>query len=275
MHLPFDVIASTEVSDLFHFSSPKIIINLISISSVFSCEENPALSKRVNSDFVDNLLGALGRYQSNVQEPIRFVQASSSEMFSGYEPETVITVNSYLNPKTTYGRHKALAHLATQNYNQKYGNAATAVLFNHESPRRPQNFVSKKIISGLVDIKLGLSENLKLGNMSSRRDWGYAKDYASGILKLSENSFLDNLIFASGQLHSIEDFLVRAADILGIENYQKKIEIDPSLIRKLDNDGIIGDPTKAFETMQWKNSLSFSDLIEVMAAAELEKRKIL
>jgi GDPmannose 4,6-dehydratase len=194
-------------------------------------------------------------------------------MYSGYPAETVVSETTELKPLTTYGEHKTIAHLATLMRNQTDGNAQTVILFNHESPRRPQRFVSQKITKGLVSMKYGNIERLTLGNIHSRRDWGFADDYALGILKLIENQNFDSVILASGELHSVREFIVEGAKFLGIENALKRIEIDPNLLRKKENDGLIGDSSKARHFLEWKQTVNFRELIQLMIDSEIQRRK--
>ena len=266
-----------EVDDFFDFSSlveitlPDLVINLLSLSSVIECEKNPELSHELNWLFVEKCLKALQTARDQSGRDIHFVQASSSEMFSGYAAETVINEDTMLNPATTYGKHKARAHEAILDFNSSFGGARAAILFNHESPRRTSKFVSKKIINGLIDIKIGKSKYLELGNVKSRRDWGFAGDYAQGMVILGENSDTPSLVFASGELHSVEDFVEYAAKAIGVQDVADKIFINQDLIRKVENDGLIGDSNKA-RTLGWVQTLSFHGMIDHMAAHEIANR---
>ena len=187
-----------DISGLIQKASPDLIINLLSLSSVIECEKNPELSQELNWFFVEKCLKEVARARAYFEREIQFIQASSSEMYSGYVAETVVSENSVLNPATTYGKHKAKAHEAVQEFNSSFGGARAAILFNHESPRRTSKFVSKKIINGLIDIKMGESKKLELGNIATRRDWGFAPDYADGIMILGKNPDVSSLVFASG-----------------------------------------------------------------------------
>ena len=273
-HVPFDASSEDNLFELVNEVKPNTIINLLSLSSVFACEENPSLSQRINCDFVFKILEILDHYRNKFETSINFVQASSSEMYSAYEANTVISEDSVLNARTIYGIHKSLAHQATLEFNRSNGTAQSAILFNHESPRRPANFVSQKIVKSLVEIKLGLRNKIELGNIETRRDWGYAKDYAEGIVKLTENPQIESLVFASGEIHSIKEFVRIVSEILEIKNYEDIIEINSELKRKNENDGLIGNSNKALETSQWKPSLTFFELIQLMVNHELLSRGI-
>ena len=261
-----------DVSKLIENSLPDLVINLLSLSSVLECEKNPELSHDLNWIFVEKCLKAVQNVRERLGSNIQFVQASSSEMFSGYAAETIINEDTDLNPATTYGKHKAQAHEAVLDFNSSYGGARSAILFNHESPRRTSKFVSKKIINGLIDIKIGKSEKLELGNINSRRDWGFASDYAQGVMMLGENSNCSTLVLASGELHSVEDFVKHAAKTIGVPNIADKIFINQDLIRKVENDGLIGDSSKA-RTLGWVQTLSFYEMIEHIAGYEIANRK--
>ena len=261
-----------DISKLIENSLPDLVINLLSLSSVFECEKNPELSKELNWIFVEKCLKAVQNAREKFGSDIQFVQASSSEMFSGYAAETVINEDSALNPATTYGKHKAQAHEAVLDFNSSYGSARAAILFNHESPRRTSNFVSKKIIKGLIDIKVGKSAKLELGNINSRRDWGFAPDYAQGIMILAENLNCSTLVLASGELHSVEEFVEHAAKTIGVSDIADKIFINQDLIRKVENDGLIGDSTKA-RMLGWVQSMSFYEMIDHVAGYEIANQE--
>jgi GDPmannose 4,6-dehydratase len=271
--IQFDALNENDLLSILMKINPDIVINLLSMSSVYECAKNPELSKMLNCDFVLNVIDAVTKYEQIVGVPLKFLQASSSEMYSGYPAETVVSETTELKPLTTYGEHKTIAHLATLMRNQTDGNAQTVILFNHESPRRPQRFVSQKITKGLVSMKYGNIERLTLGNIHSRRDWGFADDYALGILKLIENQNFDSVILASGELHSVSEFIVEGAKFLGIENALKRIEIDPNLLRKKENDGLIGDSSKARHFLEWKQTVNFRELIQLMIDSEIQRRK--
>ncbi len=261
-----------DFSELIENASPDLVINLLSLSSVIECEKRPEVSQELNWVFVDKCLKAVQRARVHFGRDIHFIQASSSEMFSGCAAETVINENSALNPATMYGKHKAYAHEAILNFNSSFGGARAAILFNHESPRRKSNFVSKKIISGLIDIKMGRSEKLELGNINSRRDWGFAADYAEGMMILGQNFNAPTLVYASGELHSVEDFVKYAAKSIGVPNICEKILINQELIRKVENDGLIGDSTEA-RKFGWAQTLDFYGMIDHMASHEIANRQ--
>jgi GDPmannose 4,6-dehydratase len=270
----FDAFDENDVLALLTKLKPDAVINLLSMSSVYECSKNPEASKHLNTNFVLNLIEEIARYEQNLGLPIKFLQASSSEMYSGYLPETLISESTSLKPLTTYGEHKSIAHFATLERNQTAGNAQAVILFNHESPRRSQGFVSQKITNSLVNMKYGYGEKVVLGNIHSRRDWGYAADYALGIQKLIENQNLESVILASGELHSVSEFILEGAKHLEIEDIVGRIEIDPNLLRKKENDGLIGDPSRAKQHLKWTRTMSFRDLVQLMIDSEAQRRKI-
>jgi GDPmannose 4,6-dehydratase len=270
----FDAQEENDLLVLLTKLNPDVVINLLSMSSVYECAKNPEISEHLNSNFVLKLIQAISRYEQDLGLPVKFLQASSSEMYSGHPPETVISENTPLKPLTIYGEHKTIAHFATLERNQADRNAQAVILFNHESPRRAQGFVSQKITNGLVNIKYGNLEKLTLGNIHSRRDWGFADDYALGILKLIENQSLASIVLASGELHSVSEFIVEGAKYLEIGDALRRIEIDPNLIRKKENDGLVGDPSRARELLKWQRTVEFKDLVQLMIDSEIERRKI-
>lgn len=272
--VPFDAFDENDVLALLTRLKPDVVINLLSMSSVYECSKNPEASKHLNTNFVLNLINAISRYEQDLGLPIKFLQASSSEMYSGYPPETLISESTSLKPLTVYGEHKSIAHLATLERNKTTGNAQAVILFNHESPRRSQGFVSQKITNGLVDMKYKHAEKISLGNIHSRRDWGYAEDYALGILKLVQDQNLESVVLASGELHSVNEFILEGAEYLEIDDIERRIEIDPNLLRKKENDGLIGDSSRAKQYLQWTRTKTFRDLVHLMIDSETERQRI-
>lgn len=270
----FDALSGSEILTILTQSTPDVVINLLSLSSVFECARNPEMSKQLNADFVLDLIGAIAEYEQINGSPVKFLQASSSEMYSGYPAGSVISEIMEPKPLTTYGIHKTIAHFATLERSRDQKNSQAVVLFNHESPRRSLKFVSRKITNGLVSMKFDKLEQLTLGNINSRRDWGFASDYASGIRKLIENQNLTTIVLASGELHSVSDFFTEGAKYLEIHNPMERIAIDPNLLREKENDGLIGDPSMAKQKLSWARSIEFNDLVRLMIDSELQRRNI-
>jgi len=219
----------------------------------------------------------------------KFYQASSSEMF-GKVQENPQTENTPFYPRSPYGVAKLYAHWITKNYRESYDLfAVSGILFNHESPRRGSTFVTKKITEALVKIKRGEQEKLYLGNLEARRDWGYAKDYVYGMWLMLQQEKPDDYILATGETHSVREFVEVAAKLLdmdiawegeginerGIDRKTGKIiiEIDPKYFRPAEVELLLGDATKAKKILGWEPKVKFEELVKIMVSAELDKIK--
>ena len=216
----------------------------------------------------------------------RFYQASSSEMF-GKAQETPLKETSPFYPRSPYGAAKVYAYWMTKNYREAYNIfACNGILFNHESPRRGETFVTRKITRGLARIKLGKDEKLYLGNLSAKRDWGYAKDFVKGMWMMLQQEKPDDYILATNETHSVREFAQKTAEYLGFDliwqgegadekGIDKKtnrpiIEIDPRYFRPTEVDALLGDYTKAKEILGWEPKITFEQLIELMAKADYD-----
>ncbi|OGI33474.1 MAG: GDP-mannose 4,6-dehydratase [Candidatus Moranbacteria bacterium RIFOXYC1_FULL_44_13] len=219
----------------------------------------------------------------------KFFQASSSEMF-GKVTEVPQRETTPFYPRSPYGCSKVFAYWITRNYRESYGLfACNGILFNHESSRRGQTFVTRKITKGLSRIKLGLQDKLKLGNLDAKRDWGYAKEYVEGMWLMLQQEKPDDYVLATGESHSVREFAEKAAKILGIgliwkgkgleeKGIEKKtgkviIEIDPIYFRPAEVDLLIGDPGKAKRALGWKPKVKFRELVKIMTKADYEEEK--
>jgi GDPmannose 4,6-dehydratase len=222
--------------------------------------------------------------------PIKYYQASSSEMFGKAlsNPQTLETV---FNPPSPYGMAKVFAFNATKIYRQSYGIfASNGILFNHESPRRGLNFVTRKITLGLARVKLGLQKTLKMGNLNAKRDWGFSKDYVEGIWMILQYDKPDDFLLATGETHTVREFIEEAGKNLGMdiiwqgEGLAEKgidrktgktvIEIDPAYFRPSEVDFLLGDPSKAKEVLGWEPKVTFRELAKIMALSDLEVAKV-
>jgi GDPmannose 4,6-dehydratase len=200
---------------------------------------------------------------------IRFYQASSSEMF-GKVREVPQRETTPLYPRSPYGVAKVYGHWITVNYRESYGlHATSGILFNHESPRRGLEFVTRKIANGVARIKLGLDRELRLGNLESRRDWGWAPDYVRGMWMMLQQDHPDDYVLATGETHSVREFCEIAFGHVGL-NYQDHVVLDDRYVRPAEVDLLIGDPTKARQTLNWHPSIDFPTLVHRMVDADLE-----
>lgn len=219
----------------------------------------------------------------------KFYQASSSEMF-GKVQESPQKETTPFHPRSPYGCAKVYAYWITKNYRESYGMfASNGILFNHESPRRGETFVTKKITRGLSRIKLGKEEKLYLGNLNAKRDWGYAKDYACGMWLMLQHNEPDDFILATNETHSVREFVEEAARCLGFDIIWKGtgtdekgidketgktiIEIDPKYFRPAEVDILLGDYSKAKEKLGWEPQTKFNELVKIMAEADYENEK--
>jgi len=200
--------------------------------------------------------------------PARFYQASSSEMY-GKVAETPQTEKTPFHPRSPYAAAKAHAFWTTVNYRESYNMfACNGILFNHESPRRGETFVTRKITRAVARIKLGLQQKLYLGNLEAKRDWGYAKEYVEAMWLMLQQDAPDDFVIATGETHSVREFLEVAFGHVGLD-YAGFVEIDPRYYRPAEVDLLLGDATKAREQLGWRPRTSFEDLVRLMVDADL------
>lgn len=206
----------------------------------------------------------------NESPETRFYQASSSEMFGKVE-ETPQRESTKFYPRSPYGVAKVYGYWITKNYRESYGiHASNGILFNHEGPRRGLEFITRKITDGAVRIKLGLTDELRLGNLDSKRDWGHAKDYMQAAYLMLQREKPDDYVVATGKVHSIEELLIVAFEILGL-NWKDYVVQDPKFMRPSEVDLLLGDATKARKILGWKPKYSFKDLIEEMVEHDFKR----
>jgi GDPmannose 4,6-dehydratase len=209
----------------------------------------------------------VGGVQNN---PIRFYQASSSEMF-GKVRETPQTEKTAFHPRSPYGVAKVFGHQITVNYRESYGMfACSGILFNHESERRGPEFVTRKITRAVARIKLGLQESVAFGDLSTRRDWGYAKEYVEAMWLMLQQPEPDDYVVATGETHTGQEFLEKAFEHAGIEDWQRYVQQDPRMLRPAEVDHLIGDAAKAKEILGWEPKVRFAELVRIMVDADLK-----
>lgn len=263
-----DIREEIELHNLVMDLAPDAVVNLAAISSVAQSWKEPVLTVSTNVLPVSTILNSLSILQKDKSQQIRFIQASSSEIF-GKGAELPITESSPINPSNPYGASKAAAHLLTTSYRTNGLNASNAILFNHESPRRPENFVTRKISLSVAKISLGLQEKLVLGDSSIKRDWGWAPDYAHAIKMMIDSAHAEDYVIATGKSHSIENFVEKAFGVVGIHNWEDYVEFDSSLFRNSDADDVIGSSEKIQSELGWKPSITFSQIVEEMVKSDL------
>lgn len=252
---------------------PAEVYNLGAISFVALSFRQPELTSDVTALGVLRMLEAIRIIGGTDNNPIRFYQASSSEMF-GKVRETPQTENTPLHPRSPYGVAKVFGHYTTVNYREAYGiHASSGILFNHESPKRGLEFVTRKVTNAVARIKLGLQDRISLGNLESRRDWGYAGDYVEAMWLMLQQDQADDYVISTGKTYSIRELLDRAFAAIGEDNWDKYVEQDPRFFRPAEVDLLIGDSSKAREQLGWEPKVDFDTLITMMVDYDIELEK--
>src|SRR6476469_8671290 len=251
-------------------SDPTEVYNLGAISFVAYSWENAFVTSDVTGMGVLNMLEAVRLHAGDDPGGIRFYQASSSEMF-GKAQEVPQSESTLLWPRSPYGVSKVFGHHMTINYRESYGlHASSGILFNHESPRRGPEFVTRKISQGVARIHLGLQDELVLGNLDAERDWGFAGDYVEAMWLMLQQPYADDYVIATGEAHSIRDFLDAAFGHVGIVDWAPYVRQDRRFLRPAEVDHLVGDASKAREVLEWKPRVSFPELVALMVEADLE-----
>ena len=260
---------SSLVSALDH-TKPNEVYNLGAISFVAMSFNQAELTSNVTGVGVLRMLEAIRLVGGTTNNPIRFYQASSSEMFGKVReiPQTELTP---FHPRSPYGVAKVFGHHMTVNYRESYGMfACSGILFNHEGPRRGLEFVTRKITNAVARIKLGLQNEIVLGNLEAKRDWGYAGDYVNAMWLMLQQDVADDYVVATGETHSIEEFLALAFDVAGLGDWRPYVRQDPRFFRPAEVDLLIGDPTKAQTKLGWRREVDFPSLVEMMVRHDLD-----
>jgi GDPmannose 4,6-dehydratase len=245
-------------------AQPDEIYNLGAQSFVKTSWDQPLYTGSVTGIGVCNLLEAM-RYEC---PQARFYQASSSEMF-GRVQEPFQSETTPFYPRSPYGVSKVYGHWITVNYRESFGlHASSGILFNHESPLRGLEFVTRKVTDGVARIKLGLADNIRLGNLDAQRDWGHAQDYVRAMWLMLQQDRPDDFVIATGVSHSVKDLVEIAFARVGLD-WQKYVRVDPALLRPAEVDHLLGDPTKARTELGWTPAVDFKQLIEMMVDADM------
>jgi GDPmannose 4,6-dehydratase len=250
-------------------TQPDEVYNLAAISFVAMSFNQAELTANVTGTGVLRMLEAI-RIVGGQNNPIRFYQASSSEMF-GKVRETPQTETTPFHPRSPYGCAKVFGHDITVNYRESYDMfACSGILFNHESERRGLEFVTRKITHAVARIKLGLQDHLALGNLDSKRDWGYAGDYVEAMWMMLQQPEPDDYVVATGETYEVREFVQRAFAAAGIDDWEPYVKLDPRFLRPAEVDLLVGDATKAETKLGWRRKVSFQQLVEKMVAHDLE-----
>ena len=249
---------------------PDEVYNLGAVSFVGLSFRQPELTSDITGLGVLRMLEAIRMVGGTQNNPIRFYQASSSEMF-GKVRETPQTEKTPFHPRSPYGVAKVFGHYTCLNYREAYGiHASSGILFNHESPRRGIEFITRKITNGVARIQLGLQDKITLGNLDFQRDWGYAGDYVKAMWLMLQQAEPEDYVIATGSTHSGRDLLDAAFGAAGISDWTPYVDQDQRFYRPAEVDLLIGDPTKAREKLGWEPTVSFSDLISMMYKSDYE-----
>ncbi|PYR51679.1 MAG: GDP-mannose 4,6-dehydratase [Acidobacteria bacterium] len=262
---PADLLDQLSLLRLIDEVRPREIYNLAAMSFVPASWDQPMLTGEFNSQGVTRMLDAVRQVDST----IRFYQASSSEMFGKVRevPQTELTP---FYPRSPYGVSKVFAHYITVNYRESYGLfAVSGMLFNHESPRRGLEFVTRKVSDGVARIKLGLADHLSIGNLDAHRDWGFAGDYVRAMWLMLQQDEPDDYVISTGVSHSVRELIEIAFARVGLD-WRRYVKQDPALLRPAEVDHLLGDSTKARKQLGWVPTVDFKGLVEMMVDADVE-----
>jgi GDPmannose 4,6-dehydratase len=261
-----DLLDQPSLTAALQQAEPDEVYNLAAQSFVPTSWTQPVLTAEFTAVGVTRLLEAIRQ----VNPGIRFYQASSSEMF-GRVLETPQSENTPFYPRSPYGVAKVYGHYITVNYRESYDLfACSGILFNHESPRRGLEFVTRKVTNGVARIKMGLDEHLTLGNLDARRDWGFAGDYVDAMWRMLQQDEPEDYVVATGETHTVDRLVQVAFDHAGLDRADH-VRTDPALIRPAEVDLLVGDPSKAKARLGWEPSVDFEGLVRMMVDADLER----
>jgi len=266
---PADLLDQLSLMKVVDEVRPHEFYNLAAMSFVPASWDQPLLTGEFNAQGVTRVLEAIRR----IDTAIRLYQASSSEMF-GKVREIPQTEETPFYPRSPYGVSKAFAHYITVNYRESYDLfAASGILFNHESPRRGLEFVTRKVTDGVARIKLGLADSLSLGNLDAQRDWGFAGDYVRAMWLMLQQDKPGDYVIATGVSHSVQELVQTAFEHVGLD-WREHVKTDPRFLRPAEVDHLIGDSSKAREQLGWQPHVDFTELVTMMVDADLERHRL-
>jgi GDPmannose 4,6-dehydratase len=266
---PADLLDQLSLMKVVDEVRPHEFYNLAAMSFVPASWDQPLLTGEFNAQGVTRVLEAIRRIDTS----IRLYQASSSEMY-GKVREIPQTEETPFYPRSPYGVSKVFAHYITVNYRESYDLfAASGILFNHESPRRGLEFVTRKVTDGVARIKLGLADSLSLGNLDAQRDWGFAGDYVRAMWLMLQQEKPDDYVISTGVSHSVQELVQTAFDHVGLD-WREHVKTDPRFLRPAEVDHLIGDSSKAREQLGWQPKVDFTALVTMMVDADLERHRL-
>ena len=267
--IPGDLLDQQSLTSAVSYSNPDEIYNLAAQSFVATSWSQPVLTGEFTALGVTRILEAVRQ----VKPGAKFYQASSSEMF-GEVQETPQTETTPFHPRSPYGVAKVYGHWITINYRESYNLfAVSGILFNHESPKRGLEFVTRKVTHGVAKIKLGILDHIVLGNLDAKRDWGFSGDYVEAMWLMLQQPKADDYVIATGENHSVEEFVKVAFETIGENNWKKYVKISKEFMRPAEVDFLIGDATKARKILNWKPKVSFKQLVKMMVDQDLQLLK--
>lgn len=267
--VPGDLADLPSLVKALEYTQPDEVYNLGAISFVALSFNQAELTANITGLGVLRMLEAVRMVGGAQNNKMRFYQASSSEMF-GKVRETPQTERTPFHPRSPYGCAKVFGHDIVVNYRESYDMfACSGILFNHEGPRRGLEFVTRKVTNSVARIKLGLQQEIVLGNLDSKRDWGYAGDYVKAMWAMLQQDAPDDYVVATGTTYSIEDLVRLSFAEIGVENWQDYVRQDPKFYRPAEVDLLIGDPSKAKEKLGWEPEVQFPELVKMMVAHDL------
>ncbi|WP_170970118.1 GDP-mannose 4,6-dehydratase [Nocardioides jishulii] len=262
-----DVTDPESTRALLNDLGPDLVVNLAAMSSVAQSWSEPELSYAVNAEAAMALLETVEEMADNGHE-VRFVQASSAELFGSptVSPQDESTLLAPTNP---YGVAKATAHRAVAEARARGLHASSLILYNHESPRRPATFVTRKITMAAAAIARGEADDLALGNLDARRDWGWAPDYADAMVRAGRAEAPGDYVIATGVSHSVRDFVAAAFTAAGVDDWEQYVRVDPDFFRPADATELVGDASRARRALGWAPTRTFEQVVAAMVAADL------
>ena len=265
---PGDLRDPASVGAALRAAKPDAVFNLAGISSVARSWIDPIETSLVTGTAVSAVLDAAWRWQEESGSPVTVVQASSAEMF-GVPSEIPQSETTRLAPVSPYGAAKAYGHLLVGAYRARGLRASAAILYNHESPRRPTAFVTRKITSIVAQIAHGRADELVLGDLTARRDWGWAPDYVDALVRIALHDRADDFVIATGESHTVSDFVDAAFRAAGVDDGARFVRSDPSFLRPVESPELVGDSSKARRELGWAPTRGFDGVVSAMVEHDL------
>ena len=264
-----DLTDSARMNAILDSVQPDVVFNLAGLSSVARSWEDPHLAAEVSGLAAVMLMQHCYELQERLGKPVRFVQASSAEIF-GQPAQTPQTEDTPIAPINPYGAAKAFAHLSARVYRGRGLHCSSLILYNHESPLRPTTFVTRKITQGVAAIAAGQQSELRLGNLDAVRDWGWAPDVVDAMVRAAQSPTADDYVIATGTGHTVREFVEAAFAAAGIRDWEQHVTIDPAFFRPVDATETIGDASKALRQLGWHPTVTFDEIVTAMVRHDLD-----